>query len=585
MCGFFFAKHRSNINNDSINEFLEIECNNFIKNRGPSYQEIYKSNTLFIYQSTLAIQSKLIKSNKLGAIGSKKFILYNGEIFGLHNSISDTEYIFDLCRRDELENQINNLDGMFIICNFMRINNNEILFDAYRDPAGEKHMWYYFDQDIVLLSSVPAIIRKYLNKKANLKINRNAIDDYLKRRHLISPLDHPIKNLNNLKPGHKLSFNSKKWELVESKYFNYENLFSIDLYKELSNMSQARYNAEFKNIFLKTLSKMENASSNIKRSSSIISGGFDSSIIGACLLNNDIKTDIYTMTFHEKDPVSKNVKNILNKNYKYNEINHKIIDCTLESYHDSLCRSIDILSSPVNTHSIPSSYLVASKAQQDGNIILYGGEGADEIFLGYDCYGKSDVNSSIYNALNNNYSFDKDLNKRVIYSKTEKYIQEFKSNIHDYLSTYEILDRKEINIKTESFADIFIQLSSVGLLSTDTVNSDLGIECRTPFVRRELLQFGISSPILKLINSKKQSLYKMPIRSKFIDYFGAESIMPKIGFAGFPNETKNILGNRKEWNIWNYLNWSNYINQELTISEEWKLINLEWFLRLIHNDK
>ena len=43
MCGFFFAKHRSDINNDSINEFLEIECNKFIKNRGPSYQEIYKS--------------------------------------------------------------------------------------------------------------------------------------------------------------------------------------------------------------------------------------------------------------------------------------------------------------------------------------------------------------------------------------------------------------------------------------------------------------------------------------------------------------------------------------------------------------
>ena len=37
-------------------------------------------------------------------------------------------------------------------------------------------------------------------------------------------------------------------------------------------------------------------------------------------------------------------------------------------------------------HSIPSSYIVAKNAQSDGNFILYGGEGADEIFLGYECY-------------------------------------------------------------------------------------------------------------------------------------------------------------------------------------------------------
>ena len=70
-------------------------------------------------------------------MGSKKFILYNGEIFGLDNSISDTEYIFDLCRRNELDHKICELDGMFDICNFMRINNDEILFDVYRDATGE----------------------------------------------------------------------------------------------------------------------------------------------------------------------------------------------------------------------------------------------------------------------------------------------------------------------------------------------------------------------------------------------------------------------------------------------------------------
>ena len=83
MCGFFFAKFRTSENKTSLNNFFEEECNNFIKTRGPSYQEVYKSDSMFIYQSTLAIQSSLIKPNNLGSLGSKQFLLYNGEIYNL----------------------------------------------------------------------------------------------------------------------------------------------------------------------------------------------------------------------------------------------------------------------------------------------------------------------------------------------------------------------------------------------------------------------------------------------------------------------------------------------------------------------
>ena len=131
-------------------------------------------------------------------------------------------------------------------------------------------------------------------------------------------------------------------------------------------------------------------------------------------------------------------------------------------------------------------------------------------------------------------------------------------------------------------ADIFIQLNSVGLISADTINSDLGIECRTPFVRMDLLKFAISSPVDKLINfDQKLLIDKIPIRNKFVEYFGEESIMPKIGFAGFPNETKTFLGDKSSWYIWEYLGWGNYINEDLNLSEEWKIINLEWFLRIV----
>ena len=97
-----------------------------------------------------------------------------------------------------------------------------------------------------------------------------------------------------------------------------------------------------------------------------------------------------------------------------------------------------------------------------------------------------------------------------------------------------------------------------------------------------LLKLAISSPVDKLINFNQRLLInKRPIRKKFVEYFGEESIMPKIGFAGFPNETKCFLGDKENWNIWEYLDWGNYKNENFSLAEEWKIINLEWFLRTV----
>lgn len=585
MCGFFFVKYRSSKNNESNNNFFEQECNNFIKSRGPTYQEIYKSNSMFIYQSTLAIQSNHIKSNNLSSIGSKKFILYNGEIYNFNKEkyISDTEYINHLSRDEILENQLSEIDGMYAIGDFLRTYDDQIICSAFRDPVGEKHLWYYFGEDIFILSSVPSIIRKFHNIKSNLSINKNAIDEYLQRRHLISPVEHPIKNISILKPGHKLYFKSDGWFLNETQFFKYESLFSKDLYLDLSKISQREYDFLFNKIFEETLESMEYSSVKGKNSSCIISGGFDSSIVGGYLLNKKKDTNIYTMTFGEKDPVSMTVKTILSNKYKYENIFHKVIECNLTSYQKSLSRSIDILSSPVNTHSIPSSYIVAKNSQSDGNLILYGGEGADEIFLGYECYRNLNNKSSDYNGIIKKFNFDKELNQRVLSSKTENYINNFKGFFKEYLSSQNILNKSHLNIKVESFADIFIQLNNVGLMSTDTVNSDLGIECRTPFVRKKLLEFAISSPVDKLINfDHRFKANKVPIRGKFIEYFGEESIMSKIGFAGFPNETKAYLGDRNNWRVWEFLDWKEFMNFDFDQAEEWKIINLEWFLREIY---
>ena len=68
MCGFVLAIHKENNDKNLINNKLQQYCNLYIKSRGPSSQEIFKSNSIFAYQSTLAIKSANEKSKSISGV-------------------------------------------------------------------------------------------------------------------------------------------------------------------------------------------------------------------------------------------------------------------------------------------------------------------------------------------------------------------------------------------------------------------------------------------------------------------------------------------------------------------------------------
>ena len=165
MCGFVLAIHQDNNDKNLINNKLQQYCNLYIKSRGPSSQEIFKSNSIFAYQSTLAIQSTNEKSKSISGVNDSKFILYNGEIYlkNKNKNESDTKIIYSNWMNGLLDEFLKKEDGMYAICTVDRSIEKNIQVNIYRDFPGEKHIWYFIDKNIFLLSSVPAVIRKYLD--------------------------------------------------------------------------------------------------------------------------------------------------------------------------------------------------------------------------------------------------------------------------------------------------------------------------------------------------------------------------------------------------------------------------------------
>ncbi len=571
MCGIAYIYHKKNNLKSKLALNLAKE---FIDKRGPDYNSFFVSKNEFIFQSVLSIQSNKEENNYKFNQRDDCF-LYNGEIYsedvGLIQKYDKTiDSIKNLSKEKDLSSRLRSIDGMYAICKILRENDQSVSVEIYRDPSGEKHLYYYKDSEKLVISSVPGFIKEYCNLN---KLSKEIIFDYLSRRHLITSNQLCIDGIKQLKSGHKIEFDFNfNFEIKETIFKGITEFFDPNLYLQLNSFSIQKYENLLDEVINSTSNKMVNGA-NKNNSVGIISGGIDSSLSAYYLNKNGINLESsFCLDFNNKEIPTKISKEI---SIKSNIKVHNYIKPDIEVYKDSLERCIRLLAGPINTHSFASSMIIAREARKNNARVIYGGEGADELFLGYGCYGEmiSNFNGDIklisdYSKnLNNEFSkeIEFDLNKDLFF-----YFENFKK----YMSSNEAF------IKASALVDYYYQLSSVGFLANDLAFSDYGIEARSIFGRSEIIRLALSTPVKFLISTQHNNrIQKQCLHNLFIKNFKLNP-PKKSGFAGFPNETKVFLGSEKNWKIWDVLNLRENIN-EVSRERAWKLINLEWFFRSI----
>tara|TARA_Y100000590_G_scaffold454410_1_gene601183 strand:+ start:304 stop:2070 length:1767 start_codon:yes stop_codon:yes gene_type:complete len=579
MCGIFIVINKKSqpLNISKCKKSLDS-----MYRRGPdwSFYKIVKQN-IFIGQVVLSMTGKIKKNiNEHYSTSKNYFVVFNGEIYNYKNlfysylnrradeNTSDTNVLVNLFDRKEL-NQINkSLDGMYAYVVYDKIKNQLIVS---RDPQGEKSLYLYENENLIIISSEVNPIIQYTKDD---EINIDTLKTYFYTRHFLQLNKTIFKRIKNLEPGSmsSLNLNNFKFKNISSNliydYIN-EEAFNKNLERKESDLVD-----ELDFLLKRNLHEMIPRNRSF---ASIVSGGIDSSLISNYICKISDPKKLISLNHVGKDRVSNKVKyfekymGMKTTEYKINE----------KYYKSNLVKCLNICNSPIHSHDFVGKFIISNKINKIGCRALFGGDGADELFGGYETYRQKfnnpNVNNSAYTRINEPNFFPK--NKEFYYFKNQ-----MNRNWKKCLKVYSFIkNKKDRNRLAMMLMDSTVQLSSVGLRGCDLMSMYHSVETRSVFLRKEIVKFALNLPLKYKINlNKKEKMgTKILLKKVFLRYFPSKLILKKQGFSGFPNEMEKFLGSYKNYLIKDLFKIYNFseVMKNIDKASGWKIVNTEMYLK------
>jgi asparagine synthase (glutamine-hydrolysing) len=594
MCGIFiaFSKNGSRL---STQKCIKISKN--LLNRGPDFHKFsfFRKNTLFFSNTILSITGEPSKKKSITNSKNKQlFISFNGEIYNFHElnknylmqnqteKLSDTEVLVNLHENFEEEKVQEIINGMYAYVVYNKKLDKLIISN---DSQGEKNIFYYESENILLISSTIEAILLYLDK---YQINQEQLKNYFFTRHYMPFKETCFKNIKIFNTGMILNYllKSKKFKII-----NYDNplkWISEKKYNEYNKASERDIISFFEHE-LRKQAKLMVPKINY---GCIVSGGIDSSLQAAILNSYKPSYKNLVIDHEKKDPLMKQI-------YKFNDyFENKIekIKMSKKIYSILANRCYKITSSPLYTHDLPSRLLLSNFFKKNKCKVFFSADGCDELFGGQQIY---------YNIFNKKYDYK--LNKspytsllnlsNAIQTKKNKYQNYLDEIWKKTLTKYSFIkSNKEQNIQSSLFLDYFMQSVNVANRSSDLISCSNSVEPRNIFISRNILKIVVNLPLKYKINYfEPNPLFRQKylLKKIFSKYFDKKLIFSKQGFSGFPNAlkakrkkyelTKKVLKIEKSLLLKNIRSY--YDKKNKSRDMEWKMINSERFLNIFLNNE
>lgn len=601
MCGisgFFSLK-------DKIDLFEYYHAHNLLKHRGPDDEGFiascdndlknYRGMDTIPYYNNFDLLTELNETNlvlghrrlsiiDLSEKGHQPFkyehltIVFNGEIFNYVEikkdliklgykfyTDSDTEVLIfayhaygDKC--------FSMLNGMWSVAIY---DDEKKSIKLVRDRYGIKPLYYYYNNNSLYFSSEVKFLLKFI---PNVKSNIDMVYDYVEHSKIWHTSETMFSQIYQIEPGELMIYDGIS---IDRKHY-------YELYNNDSVYQESIYNLVHNSVELRMRSDVQVGT--------MLSGGIDSTII-SCIANKltpHLKT--FTITNNENDPE----KDYIDRTLNTNDFEHHKININFDSFPvEDLIQTIEF---PFKSFTVPSQKKLFQyvKNKTDVKVIL-SGEGADEIYSGYNIHPyifillliskfkfiyafrefyhlKNRINKNIFNT-------SISLLKTYLSTSKNLYIQRIKAYYNHNRSHFN--KKRSLNICTRVHNDTLVEYlyDSITknslreyLMYSDLNSMSQSIEVRVPFMDYRLIESGLNIPSTEKV---KKGIPKQPLRTSFKGLV-PESILKRKDKKGFYTPYENwvkdnlisdmdeFFYNLKDENKFSYFNYKKFIkNYEL----------------------
>ena len=518
------------------------DANKEIYHRGPDDEGYYENDKISFGFRRLSIID--IESGHQPFEKDNNVIIFNGEIYNheeLRKKLEEKNHKFTTNSDTEVlltsyiemkEKCVEKLRGMYAF--LIWDEENQILFGA-RDIFGIKPLYYFENEDFIAFSS------EY--KSLLLLSNERSIDEEVLQQYLSFQYTNGegtmLKEIKKIPPHHYFT--------IRDDILTIKNYYDID-YKTRNDISKEDvYNVINESVKKHLISDVEVGT--------FLSRGIDSSIIAtlASKINPNIKS--FSVGFgidgyNELDIAKKTADELGIENIQ--------IKVSQKEYIKSLPEVVKLLDDPLADPSALGIYFLSKEARKHVKVVL-SGEGADELFGGYNIYKEY---FSIKPLLNMPNKLNDTVNKIANIMpevRGKSYLIRSTTPLRDrYIGNAKIFENKELKEVLNNYSDNFIYQNSTKsiydeaekrgydyvttmqyidmntwlpgdiLLKGDRMSMGASIELRVPFLDKEVLELSSKLSLDQKV-TKNQS--KVLLREAFKDIVPKHVVeKKKLGF-------------------------------------------------------
>lgn len=380
MCGFVAIFCRDT-------EPQDIESK-ILKHRGPDFTEQIRAERFCARHWRLSVID-LSESGNQPLVDENNIFVYNGEIYdfekiGLEcfdkSYQSDTRLVFDLLRSG-LFSKFRYESGFY---SFLLYNKMSRKASGSRDFFGKKNLYYYFSDKYFCIGSEEVALRSVLKREnINVPVSQSAFLEYLEFKDVFLGKTY-FDDIYELAPGATFEFDQQSWSLTFE--YDWNQYYSSNLSERLPTVKNSLSDLDvfsaskvLKSHLKKSVEKRFVSDVDVQIA---LSGGTDSTLVAAIVndmeLNSKVARSLTVASNHSASECDKAKVTSSLFGFKHQPISFDKIDF-LSELEDAIQKYQGPLSHP---HSIAYNIMCREVAVKDK--VLITGEGADEIFWGYE---------------------------------------------------------------------------------------------------------------------------------------------------------------------------------------------------------